>query len=163
MELTEKELKRIIKESLHNIISEGYGKTTTFELSDDFSIAANQLKEYSWQMEGFIKEFPVFIQKMRSIAQQFGLELQTASSEDYCDLSMLLGGHDAEFEYEYVIPGVDAMNLSDEEYETIQDKVNEIGSEFEFELNPRNFKFGQVTVTEEEVGVTIRYSFGFWD
>lgn len=52
MELTEKELKKkIIKESLHNIISEVYGKTTTFELPDDFSIAANQLKEYSWQME----------------------------------------------------------------------------------------------------------------
>ena len=163
MKLTEKELKRIIKESLHRIISEGYGKTTTFELPDDFSIVANQLKEYSRQMEGFTKEFPVFIQKMRSIAQRFGLELKIASTEDYCDLSMLLDGHDAEFEYEYVIPGVDAMNLSDEEYEAIQDKVNEVGSEFEFELNPRNFKFGQVTVTEEEVGVTIRYSFGFWN
>lgn len=111
MELTEKELKKIIKESLHNIISEVYGKTTTLELPYDFSIAANQLKEYSWQMEGFIKEFPMFIQKMRSIAKQFGLELKTASTDDYCDLGMLLGGHDAEFEYEYVIPGVKNCSL----------------------------------------------------
>ena len=105
----------------------------------------------------------MFIQKMRSIAQQFGLELKTASTEDYCDLGMLLGGHDAEFEYEYVIPGIDFMNLSDEEYDTIQYKVNEVYSEFEFELNPRNFKFGQVTISEEDIGVTIRYSFGFWN
>ena len=163
MELTEKELKKIIKESLHNIISEVYGKTTTLELPNDFSIAANKLKEYSWQMEGFIKEFPMFIQKMRSIARQFGLKLKTVSTEDYCDLGMLLGGHDVEFEYEYVISGVDVMNLSDEEYDTIQYKVNEVCSEFEFKLNPRNFKFGQVTITEEEIGVTIRYSFGFWN
>lgn len=54
MELTEKELKKIIKESLHNIISEVYGNTTTLELPDDFSIAANQLNEYSWQMEGYL-------------------------------------------------------------------------------------------------------------
>ena len=47
-----KGIKKIIKESLHNIISEVYGKTTTLELPNDFSIAANQLKEYSWQMEG---------------------------------------------------------------------------------------------------------------
>ena len=55
------------------------------------------------------------------------------------------------------------MNLSDEEYDTIQYKVNEVYSEFKFELNPRNFKFGQVTISEEDIGVTIRYSFGFWN
>ena len=84
--LTHDDIKRMVNESVHALLKEGFGPSTYFTLSDDFANMANELKEKAWQLEGFVNEFPKFVKTMQQLTQKFGLVLKNASTDDYYDM-----------------------------------------------------------------------------
>ena len=114
--LTHDDIKRIVNESIHELLKEGFGLSTNFTLSDDFANMANELKEKAWQLEGFVNEFPKFAKTMQQLTQKFGLVLKNASTDDYYDMDNVVNGGNATFEYDYRLPNVDVYSMSDEEY-----------------------------------------------
>lgn len=160
--LTHDDIKRMVNESVHALLKEWIGPSTNFTLSGDFANMANELKEKAWQLEGFINEFPKFAKTMQQLTQKFGLVLKNASTEDYYDMDNVVNGGNATFEYDYRLPNVDVYSMSDEEYDKLQQKLEEIAGEIEIHLSPKDFKFGQVRITTNESGVDISYEFNFW-
>ena len=160
--LTHDDIKRIVNESIHELLKEGFGPSTNFTLSNDFANMANELKEKAWQLEGFINEFPKFVKTMQQLTQKFGLVLKNASTDDYYDMDNVVNGGNATFEYDYRLPNVDVYSMSNEEYDEFEQKIEEIAGEIEIYLNPKDFKFGQVRIRTNESGVDISYEFNFW-
>ena len=99
---------------------------------------------------------------MQQLTQKFGLVLKNASTDDYYDMDNVVNGGNATFEYDYRLPNVDVYSMSNEEYDKIEQKIEEIAGEIEIYLNPKDFKFGQVRITTNESGVDISYEFNFW-
>ena len=160
--LTHDDIKRIVNESVHALLKEGFDPSTYFTLSDDFANMANELKEKAWQLEGFVNEFPKFVKTMRQLTQKFGLVLKNASTDNYYDMDNVVNGGNATFEYDYRLPNVDVYSMSNEEYDEFEQKIEEIAGEIEIYLNPKDFKFGQVRIRTNESGVDISYEFNFW-
>ena len=160
--LTHDDIKRMVNESVHALLKEWFDPSTNFTLSDDFANMANELKEKAWQLEGFVNEFPKFAQTMQQLTQKFGLVLKNASTDDYYDMDNVVNGGNATFEYDYRLPNVDVYSMSDEEYDELEQKIEEIAGEIEIYLNPKDFKFGQVRIRTNESGVDISYEFNFW-
>ena len=160
--LTHDDIKRMVNESVHALLKEWFDPSTKFTLSDDFANMANELKEKAWQLEGFVNEFPKFAKTMQQLTQKFGLVLKNASTDDYYDMDNVVNGGNATFEYDYRLPNVDVYSISDEEYDKLEQKIEEIAGEIEIYLRPKNFKFGQVRVRTNESGVDISYEFNFW-
>jgi len=148
----------LIRESVH----EAFEPKNSFELSDDFSIMVDRLKEMAWQLEGFVGEYKNFIESMQKVTQQMGLQLADSSSTDSFDMDDLSHGTTAEFQFEYILPGYDVQTMSDDEYEILEEKLSNICTEVEIEINPRGFKFGQVRIYQSECGIEIYYEFNFW-
>ena len=99
---------------------------------------------------------------MQQLTQKFGLVLKNASTDDYYDMDNVVNGGNATFEYDYRLPNVDVYSISDEEYDELEQKIEEIASEIEIYLRPKDFKFGQVRIGTNESGVDISYEFNFW-
>ena len=160
--LTHDDIKRIVNESIHELLKEGFGPSTNFTLCNDFANMANELKEKAWQLEGFVNEFPKFAQTMQQLTKKFGLVLKNASTDDYYDMDNVVNGGNAKFEYDYRLPNVDVYSMSDKEYDELEQKIEEIAGEIEIYLRPKDFKFGQVRIRTNESGVDISYEFNFW-
>ena len=111
--LTHDDIKRMVNESVHALLKEGFGPSTNFTLSNDFANMANELKEKAWQLEGFVNEFPKFSKTMQQLTQKFGLVLKNASTDDYYDMDNVVNGGNAMFEYDYRLPNVDVYSMSD--------------------------------------------------
>ena len=160
--LTHDDIKRMVNESVHALLKEWFDPSTNFTLSDDFANIANELKEKAWQLEGFVNEFPKFAKTMQQLTQKFGLVLKNASTDNYYDMDNVVNGGNAMFEYDYRLPNVDVYSISDEEYDKLEQKIEEIAGEIEIYLNPKDFKFGQIRIRTNESGVDISYEFNFW-
>lgn len=163
--LTESELNSIIRETVQEVLSEIQGSNeNVFEIPNNFQIMADKLKEMSWQLDGFIKEYQIFVKAVYENTQRLGLVLKNASTPNYVDLDNMTTGSGAEFEYEFGFnTNVDINQMSDEEYDAWQKKLESIADDLEIEINPRNFKFGQVGIQVYETSISITYEFNFWD
>ena len=141
--LTESQLKQMIQEGIKKVLSEMQrNNMDVFELSTDFQIMVDRLKEMAWQLDGFIKEYQVFRKAVLEHTQRLGLTLINASIPHYFDWNDLVSGRGVEYEYEFGFgQNIDINAMSDEEYDAWQEKVESIGGDLEIEINPRNFKF----------------------
>lgn len=163
IKLTESKLHRLIAESLSKVLNEGYGYNQVNLPSIDvteWSMVADRYKQYAQEIDLFIKEFETFFSVLQQATQKLGLVLVNAD-DDGMDEDNPVRGQKIQYCF---TDGTDYRSLynNEEAYDRFCQKMEELGSELEYEINPTHYQAMQVKVTYDEE-ITVEVEFGLWD
>ena len=162
IKLTESKLHRLIEESLSKVLCEGYGyKQGTLPNIDatEWSIVADRYKQYAQEIDLFIKEFETFFSVLQKATQKLGLVLVDADNDGMDEDNPVQG---QKIQYCFT-DGTDYRILynNEEAYDRFCQKMEELGSELEYEINPTHYQAMQVKVSYDEE-ITVDVDFGLW-
>lgn len=163
IKLTESKLHRLIAESLSKVLNEGYGYNQVNLPSIDsseWSLVADRYRKYAQEIDLFIKEFEVFFSILQQATQKLGLILVNEDNDGMDE--------DDPKPYQRIqycfTDGTDPRSLynDDNAYEQFCQKMEQLGSELEDEINPMHYQAMQVKVKYDEE-ITVEVEFGLWD
>ena len=159
IKLTESKINKLISETITKILTENYASERDVDTTE-LGIIADRYKKYAQEIELFIKEFETFLSFLQQTAQKLGLVLIDKESDGMSD--------DDSKPYQKIVytftDGTQPNSLygNDEAYEKLCYKMEQLGSELEDEINPRNYRSMQVKVNYGD-DVTVDVEFRLWD
>lgn len=159
IKLTESKINKLISETITKILTENYASEQDVDTTE-LGIIADRYKKYAQEIELFIKEFETFFSVLQQTAQKLGLVLIDKESDGMSD--------DDSKPYQKIVytftDGTKPNSLygNDEAYEKLCYKMEQLGSELEDEINPRNYQSMQVKVNYGD-DVTVDVEFRLWD
>lgn len=162
IKLNEKELRLVINEAVRKVLKEDNDMNTnsrgeTIALSSQFKDGLGELENMCQRLKGFIGEYNITVKSLLKNTKELGLQLKNFSTEKYFDLSEALSGQVFDFNFEFSIPNVDVSTMSDEEYEQLEAKINDMYDELEYMTGHPSFGTLRMYTTED--GIEVNYAF----
>lgn len=110
-----------------------------------------------YRLNGFVNEYNTFVQYLVSVANKLGYVLNKTFTEKYFDLDEAIRGRVYDFEFDFTLPNVNVEQMSDEEYEAFEEKLESLNTELEAEIGKPSF--GTLKTYTTENGIDVCYKF----